>query len=397
VALLNEIALGLYIGLLTGMFTALLVFSLAFVFQYLANVAFPATMGLMIGLGSAGLQGGMFRLLRDPVALRSPVIITALLLTLLITNYSQKRGQELAKQVPPKSVLIGRVRRRTFSPDVVKHLGRFGQVTVTVSGEVRDIEGYPPLPESARAAIRTGEWVFPADLPLSEIEKRLRERLTVEHDLTDVAVAVDERGEATVSAAPPTSGLSRRVPRDKHATTVEGLVPTGTAYGDKVEITVDGETLTGTVVSVTPPAPKKDEKKGEDGEGPAGQAVAQTAVGGKERIALAVKPGAVASTVGADVSKFVVAPRGENREYEFVSLLRKQGNAFRKVVAGADGPFVGKQLTDLRAEYGVDVLAVKSFDSWVFAPRERTRVEAEDELFLTGPADAIQRVRGATA
>jgi hypothetical protein len=64
-SLLEQIGLGLYIGVLTGMFTALLIFTLGFVFQYVAGVAFPATMGLMIGLGAAGLQGGMFRLMRE--------------------------------------------------------------------------------------------------------------------------------------------------------------------------------------------------------------------------------------------------------------------------------------------------------------------------------------------
>ena len=101
-SLVEQIGLGIYIGLFTGMFTALLVFSLAFVFQYVAGVAFPATMGLMIGLGSAGLQGGMFRLMRDPAMLQSPVIITAILLVMLITHYAQKRAQDLAKAFHPR-------------------------------------------------------------------------------------------------------------------------------------------------------------------------------------------------------------------------------------------------------------------------------------------------------
>lgn len=397
-SLLDQVALGIYIGLLAGMFTALLVFSLAFVFQYVANVAFPATMGLMIGLGGAGLQGGLFRLMRDPAALRSPVVVVALLLTLLITHYAQKRGQDLAKQIPPKSVLFGKIRRRTLSPEVVKQLGRFGQVRVSVAGEVMDMEGYPPLPEEIRTAISTGEWTFPADLPLAELEKRLVEQLKAEHGLDDAAVAIDERGNATITAAPPSSGLSRRVPADKHATTLEAIVPTGAAFGDHVELAVGDESIDGSVVSVNPPEAKKEEKS-EDVEKPASTPVAQTAAGGEGRVAVAVDPAAVSQAIGGEVSKFVVRPRGQNREYELVSLLRKQGNSFRKLVVGADGAFVGKQLNelDLRGRHGVDVLAIKSADEWAFAPRGTAYVEAGDELFVTGPSDAIDGVREVSA
>jgi len=404
-SLVEQIGLGVYIGLLTGMFTALLVFSLAFVFQYVAGVAFPATMGLMIGLGTAGLQGGMFRLMRDPAMLQSPVIITALLIVMLITNYSQKRATDLAKAIPPKTVLLGGIRRRTISPDVVKQLGRFGQVRVTVTGEVTDIEGYPPLPEEVRTAISTDEWTFPADLPLKELERRLAEQLRADHDLDDVTVSVDSQGKATVSAAPPSGGLSRRVPDDKHATTLETLVPTGTAYGDEVEITVEEESVQGpveesvegSVVSVTPPEAKKEEKA-DDGAKAAQAPVAQTAAGGSGRIAVAVSPADVGHTLGTEVSKFVVEPRGQNREYELISLLRGQGNGFQKFVVESDSAFAGQQLgdLDLRREHGVDVLAVKTLDSWTFAPRGAIRVDAGDELFLTGPADAIDSLRGVT-
>lgn len=390
-ALVEQVAMGIYIGILTGMFTALLVFGLAFTFHYMAGVAFPANMGLMIGLGSAGLQGGLFRLMRDPTMLQSPTIITALLIVLLITSYSQKRGQDLAKGIPPKSVLTSGLRRRTLAPDVVRQLGRFGQITVTVAGEVADLEGYPPLPEDVRAAIKAGKWTFPADLPLAELERRLRDKLKVEHRLDEVMVAIDERGEATISAAPPASGLSRRVPAGMHATTVEATVPTGTAYGDQVELTIGDEEVDGTIVSVTPP-----EAAGADGEG-AGPSLAQTAAGGEERVALAVAPTDVGATLGASVDQFVVRPRGQNREYELVSLLRRQGNAFRKIVVTPDGALVDRPLSELaiRSRFGVDVLAVRSQDSWSFAPDGRTILRGGDELFVTGPADAITGMEAA--
>ena len=173
---------------------------------------------------------------------------------------------------------------------------------------MKDIEGYPPLPEDIRTAISTNEWTFPADLPLGELGSRLQDQLRVDHDLDEVTVAVDQQGKATISAAPPSSGLSRRIPDTKHATTLETLVPTGTAYGDAVDITVDDEPITGSVVSVTPPEAKKEDGKKKAAAAP----VAQTAAGESSRIAVAVAPTDIGHTLGTDTSKFVVEPRGRN-------------------------------------------------------------------------------------
>jgi hypothetical protein len=111
------------------------------------------------------------------------------------------------------------------------------------------VEGYPPLPDDLRTTVRDGEWTFPADLPLSELERRLEERLRNDRDLAEVAVSIDDRGRATVDAAPPLGALSRRVPQGKRAVSVDALVPTGLARRDEVTVsTPDGE-VEGTVLS----------------------------------------------------------------------------------------------------------------------------------------------------
>ena len=394
-ALLEQIGLGIYLGILTGMFTALLVFGLAFSFQYIAGIAFPAATGLMIGLGAAGLQGGLFRLMRDPVMLQSPVIITALLIVMLISGYAQKRGVDLAKAVPPKTVIFSGLRRRGLSRDVVKRLGRFGQVMITVPGEVGDMEGYPPLADEIRDAIGSGTWQFPADLPLAELEARLREQLLIEFHLDDAAVSISPRGEAKISAAPPARGLSRRVPVDRHAVTLEAMVPTGAAYGDRARVSFSEEELEGMIVSVTPP----EVKEKFHAPPPPVLPLAQTAGGGEGRLALAVDPEAVESTVDANPDQFIILPRGKNREYELISLLRQQGNAFRKLRVKPDGPFTGKRMGSLglRRRFGVDVLAIKQVDTWSFAPRSDTRLFGGNDLFVTGPDRSIADLEEAMA
>jgi len=89
---------------------------------------------------------------------------------------------------------------------VIELVGGRGRVSVEVTGEVNDMEGYPPLPTETRRSILDGDWTFPADLPLA-VEERFAERLQTELDLADVTVRIDEQARATVAAAPPTGAL----------------------------------------------------------------------------------------------------------------------------------------------------------------------------------------------
>ncbi|MFB6218962.1 MAG: potassium channel family protein [Halobacteriaceae archaeon] len=402
-ALFEELLLGVYIGVLTGVFAALLVFTLAFSFQYIAGVNFPAMYGMIIGLGAAGLQGGIRAFIRNPELLRSSTAVVALLIVMGVALYAHKMGQKLGKELPSKQVVLGGLRRRALSPELVKGMGRFGQVTVRQVGEVGDMEGYLPLPADIRTAIRGGEWTFPADLPLRELERRLADKLKNEHDLEDATVRIDEKGRARIAAAPPESGLSRRVPGDREAVTIDAVVPAGLAEGDEVRIEAGGETVEGRVLGVATDGdePEADAESGDtdsedaDGEVPVKRATA----GGTGRVALAVDPGDVERVVGEAVTRLVVRSRGQNREYELVSLLRREGNGFRKLPLTGDGEFVGRTLGDVqfRERHGVAVFAIKRADEWLFAPDGTTTLQAEDELFVTGPREGLAALGEAVA
>lgn len=350
-ALVEQVGLGLYIGTMTAAFVGLLIFSLAFVFHYLAGITFPGMIAMMIGLGAAGLQGGIRALLWNPDLLRSPTSVTAIMVTMFVALYAQQLGKDFATKLPPKEALFGAFRKKTLSPDVMRSLGRFGQVRISTVGEVGDMEGYPPLPDTIRVAIRDGEWTFPADLPVAELEKRLAEKLKSEHDLDDVAVSIDERGRATISAAPPSSGLSRRVPEDRQAVSVEVLVPSGLAAGDEVVLDTPTGRVRGTVLTIDAD-PEQAEPAGDgDDEEPAeettGPDVVDVATGGERRVTLTVQPAEVSTVVEEDVTRFHVRPRGNNREYELVSLLRRNGNGFRRLTVRPESEFVGQPLGDL--------------------------------------------------
>lgn len=444
-SLLTEIGLGLYVGVLTGTFTAFLAFTLSFGFRYVAGVKLSDRLGLMIGLGAAGLQGGFIGLIRDPEMLRSPTIAAALLAVMMITMYAHAKGKTLADALPRGSVTQV-LWRRTLSSDAVERIGRFGQVRIHVQGEVGDVEGYPPLPDRLRAEIASGEWRFPADLPLSELESRLADRLETEYDLVVVQVTIDADGRATIAAAPPSGALSRRVPPDRRAVSIEARLPSGLARGDEVELAIKpagsesvadggrratdeqqdvtdestatgersttptGETqlvrVRGTVVSapptgtgIVPPESEVDaaEADGAEQSTPAPAASATGAADGIGRVTVALAPSEVPTVVTGTLRGLLVRSKGGDVAFELVATLRRQGNHFRKLTVRPDSGAADARLAelDLRGQYGVDVLAIRRAGEWQFTPSSRAQLQAGDELFAAGPRaglDALAEV-----
>jgi hypothetical protein len=301
------------------------------------------------------------------------------------------------------------------------------------------MEGYPPLPAETRRAIAEGEWTFPADLPLIELEDRFAERLRTEFDLADVAVRIDERANATVAAAPPTGALSKRVPQGKRAVSVPALVPTGVARGDVVRVLTEDLAVEGTVLAAkTSGAPEPGagkpslateqttdgsadtETAGRTGEsrsegdprtdggrtsprdGPVtdgGEPVptppttaAPTTAGGEGRVTVAVDRGEATALLRADRGRVLVLSRGTRREYELTTLLRRAGKRFRKVSVVPGGPLDGHTIGEVgvRETYDVAVIAAHH-DSWIIAPDGSQLLSAEDKLFVVGSRDAIDR------
>jgi hypothetical protein len=435
-SLANEVALGLYVGVLTGTFTAFLAFALAFGFRYVAGVKLSDRLGLMIGLAAAGLQGGFIGLVRDPEMLRSPTLAAALLSVMMITMYAHGKGRGLADALPRGSV-TKLLWQRTLSSDAAERIGRFGRVRVRVQGEVGDVAGYPPLADRLRAEIAGGEWEFPADLPLSELESRLIDRLETDYELPVVQVSIDTDGRATIAAAPPSGALSRRVPPDQRAVSIEARLPSGLARRDEVELTVEpasdegradgtadptpeaGDTIRGsdetevsdapptvrvrgTVVSVTPAGFEEDESDETATKENAGTAMttpANGAAGGQGRVTIAVDSDDVATVVTGTVRGLLVRSKGGDAAFELVSLLRRQDNRFRKITVRAASGAVETPLADLdtREQFGVDVLAIRRAGEWQFTPSSQARLQAGDELFAAGPREGLDALAEVSA
>ncbi|WP_123619341.1 potassium channel family protein [Halorubrum sp. CSM-61] len=417
-----EILFGIYLGVITGIVPALVAGVLGFVFKYVTDVTIPGLGVVVLSLAIAGVNGGLLALNDETIrsSERAPAILTAIIVVLMLSLYAHAQGDRLGASVP-KRISLRQLRDRTLSTDVIELVGGRGRVSVEVSGEVGDMEGYPPLPAETRRAILDGDWTFPADLPLAELEERFAERLQTELDLADVAVRIDEQAKATVAAAPPTGALSKRVPAGKRAVSVSALVPTGVARGDVVRVITPDRSVEGAVLAArssgkpepgaaAAPAPaasaggddpeREDARADGDARTDGGAeavasppaATAPTTTGGEGRVTVAVDRSEATGLLRADRGRVLVLSRGTRREYELTALLRRTGKRFRKVSVIAGGPLDGHTIgeAEIREAYDVAVLAARH-ETWTIAPSGSQSLSAGDELFVVGSRDAINR------
>lgn len=400
-----QIVLGIYLGVLTGIIPALVSWTLGFLFKYFTGVSAPGVAVAIIGTALAGVSGGLTGLL-DPAIAETWVGITALLVVLMACLWAHDQGDEMG-EVFPRRVTLKSLRERTLSTDAIERVGRFGQVRITVAGEVGDIEGYPPLPDAVRAAIREDDWTFPADLPVSELETRLVDQLLTEYDLADATVSVDRRGEATVAAAPASGALSRRVPPGKRAVSFSTLVPTGLARGDEVVVSLPDRELSGSVVSAKtdgeapePAGARAGDAEENDGtESAPPERRAPTATGGEGRLTIAVGPRDARALLGVERAEVRVRARGTRREYELIGLLKRAGSQFRRMTVVAGSHLDGRTLAEARDgdDRGVAVLAIRRPNQRLVAPGGETRLGAGDELIVAGSRGALRSFEEAVA
>ncbi|WP_262180371.1 potassium channel family protein [Haloarcula laminariae] len=396
-----EILLGIYLGLLVGVIPALVSWALGFTFKYFTGVSIPGLGVVVLAIALAGVSGGLLALADKSItsAPNAERVVTAILLVGMVSLYAHSKGDKMGAEFPRRLSLRG-LRDKRLSADVVELVGGRDEVRIRVAGDVADMEGYPPLPESLRAEIRDGEWTFPVDLRIGELEARLEERLQTEFDLGDVAVSIDEKGRATVVAAPPFSGLSKRITDGRHAVSVDALLPTGLARNDEVTVLTPDAEVRGTVISGrTKDAEKGVEKAAEtpdppsvaDADAPPAAVRAPTTTGGEGRLTVAVNRTDAGPLLRADSAKVIVEPRGTRREYELISLLRRAGNRFRRVTLDAESELAGSTLraARVRESYGIAVLAVRKPGGWRLAPRGDTELVAGEELYVVGTRDAL--------
>jgi hypothetical protein len=404
-ALPVEILLGIYLGLLVGVIPALIAWGLGFLFKYVTEVTLPGFGVTILAMALAGVNGGLLALSDESItsSANAPRVVTAIVIVGMLALYAHSKGDSMGATLP-KRLSLSTLGSRTLSTDLADLISGGNEVRVRVVGEVADMEGYPPLSEDLRSELRNTELTFPVDLRLDELEARMAERLKTEFDLGDVSVTIDERGQATIVAAPPFSGLSKRVGNGRHAVSVEGLIPTGLARGDEVTVITPDAQVRGTVVSARtdtsgdkPASEPTTDDPVPDEDGTPKPVRAPTTSGGEGRLTVAVTRTDVQPLLRANTVRVVVESRGTRREYEVVSMLRRADRQFRRLSVRAGNALAGQTLgaAGLREAYGVVVLAIRKTSGWSVAPTAPTRLEDGDELIAVGDRDDIERLADA--
>ncbi len=381
------VLLGLYLGALTGVVPALVAWCLGFVFRYVTGVSLPGFAVVVLGVAIAGVQGGLLGLL-DPNVIESPVVVVAVIVVMLATQYAHAKGDSMGASFP-RRIGLRQLREHRLSSDVIERVGRFGRVRVRPVGDVGDIEGYPPLSDEIRSPLREGEWTFPADLPIGELESRLEDRLRTEHDLADVSVEIDTGGKATIRAAPPEGALSRRLPGNRRAVSFDTLVPTGLARGDEIALDLGDDEVVGTVLSA------KTDAEASDDESDVTESVsrAPTTTGGEGRVTIAVRKADASDLIDGDPEKLRVRSRETRSEFELVHLFRQAGKRWEKLQIRAGSELDGVTLGSLavRDTHDVAVLGIEQTSDWTIAPSGTTVLSAGDELYVVGARNSLRR------
>jgi hypothetical protein len=400
-----EILLGIYLGLLVGVIPALVSWALGFSFKYITGVTIPGFGVVVLAIALAGVSGGLLALADRSItqAPNAERIITAVILVGMVSMYAHSKGNQMGATIPKRLSLRG-LREKRLSSDVVNFVSGRGEVRIRVTGEVADMEGYAPLSEALRSEIRGSEWTFPAELRITELEERLEERLWIEFDLSDVSASIDEQGCATVVAAPPFSGLSKRVGDGRRAVSIDAVLPTGLARNDEVTVLTPDTEVRGTVISArTEPAQESADTPEEpaiaDTETPSPTVKSLTTDGGEGRLTVSVRRTDADPLLKSHTAKVVVEPRGTRREYELISLLRQAGKGFRRLTIAAGTPLDGVTIREInsRANHDVAIIAARKPGGWQLTPDGDTTLTAGEELYAIGSPSALDAFEGVVA
>jgi len=396
--LLTDLFVGIYLGLLAGIFPSLVAFSIGFGFKYFTDVTVPGLGVVVLGGALAGVSGGLMGLV-DPSLAQSATGITAVLVILMASLWAHSQGDKLAAATP-RALTLKSLRESRLSADLAERVDSYGQVRIRAIGDVHDIEGYPPLPDDIREQLAGGSWKFPPNLAFSELEGRLEERLTAEYELAEVTVTLDKQGRAQIAAAPSAAGLSRRVPPGKRAVTVDTLLPTGVARGDIVTLRLPTDTVTGPVVSArtTGADGGKESESTREPEAPEDENATPSTpklpktTGGEGQVTVALPVEDARQVIRTDFAPMTVHSRGKQREYEVIGVLKRHGNQFRKVTVGDGSVLAGTTIGEaqVRDTHGVAILAVRRPTERLIAPRGETELLADDTLIVVGQRDDIR-------
>lgn len=379
-----EILLGLAFGLVFGLTLAGLVGACSMVVTALTERTLPPVVvagGAVVLAGTVAIAVGVVEI----TVTQSTRLLVGAGVVFALAFYAASYGTRLATELP-RATALKTVRERGLAGAATADVDAVGQVTLRSTGSVRELEGYPPLEPSLRAALVDGSWRLPADLPLPALERRLEDRLRTTHDLAAVDVAIDGHGRVTVTAAPPLNPIAKHVPHGWRAVSVSALRPAGIESGERVSLHIGTTTVSGRLLSVSVDAgPDPGGRNAPEIDPPTDRAA------GFDPVTVAVPTARADAVLTADRVRITVDPHESTPAFDAVSLLERAGSTPRTVSVTER---VRTALADTATD--VEVFAVRSSEragpssgAWTLFPTGES-IEPGSDAILVGPdADEI--------
>jgi len=378
----EEVLVGVSFGLLAGAGPTFLIGAVAFVSAAFDGRRLTGWVAVPVAFAGAGTTAFLFGVL-DPVVGQLPRMAVLAVVAGLVGAYAESLGTRLGTKLH-RGVPRSTERGRPLSADAIDAVDAAGQVTVRPAGEVRDIDGHPPLPAALRDRLEEGAWRLPADLPVGELERRLEQRVRSGYDVEAVSVDIDRRGRATIAAAPPTGRPGYDVPEGYRAVTLAALVPSGLAPGDEITVlTGEGDPVEGTALGVGS-GERTDGRAATDG---GTRRRERGTAGGRVWTTVAVPTPRAEQLLTAETAVVVAAPGETAAEFEAFALLERAGVKVRRGTLTADAEVA-------EGEEPMAVLAARGpsrTDGWTLDP-DPSSLGPGCELFVAGKQATLDRL-----
>ena len=238
--LIDEVGLGIFLGLVLGAGYSIPVLLLSLVYRYIANERLPILMAVVLGVGLMGFAGGLSAL-ADPRSLtttQATQVAVGGFIIVWIVNLSDR----LLTRMPRRGRLFGLIG---------KGRSEYKTIKLPDAQSMRDLIGKAKVPEQLKRDLAGMEFLLPSDLPIDELVARLKRRIITDWGVGDVELELDAQGTITYFAlAGREQGISASVKEGSVAIPLRfDRVPAGLGPGDLIMVYLkNGEIIDSTEV-----------------------------------------------------------------------------------------------------------------------------------------------------
>lgn len=238
--LIDEVGLGIFLGLVLGAGYSIPVLLLSLVYRYIANERLPILMAVVLGIGLMGFAGGLSAL-ADPRSLtttQATQVAVGGFIIVWIVNLSDR----LLTRMPRRGRLFGLIG---------KGRNEYKTIKLPDAQSMRDLIGRAKVPEQLKRDLAGMEILLPSDLPIDELVARLKRRIITDWGVGDVELELDAHGTITYFAlAGREQGISASVKEGSVAIPLRfDRIPAGLGPGDLIMVYLkNGEIIDSTEV-----------------------------------------------------------------------------------------------------------------------------------------------------